>query len=254
MDLALYAAASGMAAQQRSIDITAENLSNLHTTGYQPLRAQFADVLGLQAAAAPGQAPAVALGVASAGVRRLVGQGALQPTGDPFDFALDGPGFFRLQRPDGSEVYSRAGHFHPDQIGRLVDDNGNLLLGTSGPLLIPSGATGLRVDEGGRAVAFAPDGSQVSVGQLSLADFDDPGALLGGAGSLVPTAAAGARRTGAPGAGGLGRVHQGHLEDASVDLVAEMTNLMQAQRLYELNSRALQAADEMWQMANNLRR
>ena len=252
MSFALYAAASGMAAQQRSLEVTAENLSNLTTPGYRPLRPGCADALGR--AAAPG-APAAAVGVAATGVRRLVTQGALHPTGDGFDLALDGPGLFRLQRPDGSEVYTRAGHFHPDGLGRLLDAAGAVLLGENGPLSLPPGAQGLHVDAGGNAVATLPGGGEGRLGRISLATFTDPGALLsGGDGQLVATAEAGQQRTGTPGSDGLGRVHQGFLEDSGVDLMQEMNNLLQAQRLYELNSRALQAADEIWQVTNNLRR
>ncbi len=252
MENALQVAASGMAAQQRSLEITAQNLSNLNTAGYQPLRSTFADLFGQQlAAGAPG---ATSLGVQSLGSVRLHTQGALQPTGDPHDLAIVGPGYFRLQRPDGSEVYTRSGHFHPDPLGRLTSAQGQLLLGQTGPLVLPTDATGLTIAADGTVTAALPDGSTPVVGRIDLADFADPDALTATSeGSLAAPPAAGLRRL-APGSDGPARLVQGSVEASGVDMAQEMTAMMQAQRLYELNSRALQAADEMWQLANNVRR
>lgn len=256
MDYALYAAASGMAAQQRSLEAVAQNLSNTSTTGYQPVRAVFSDLYARQMQpAVAGASDATGLGVQTLGLVREWGRGTLQVTGSPYDLALSGDGMFRLRRDDGSEVYTRAGHFHADGRGQLRSPEGYQLLGANGPLTVPAHTERISVGNDGAVVANVAGGKSVPVGRLSLASFNDPGALApAGNGVFAAAAAAGRPQIGAPTQRGLARVVQGSLEDSGVDLTREMTSLLEAQRLYELNSRALQAADQMHQLANNIRR
>lgn len=257
---ALFSAASGMQAQQVKIDVVANNLANVSTTGYKAARAEFQDLLYEQLLA-PGQAGSVngvqvGHGVRLSGVQRVLSGGALQRTDSPLDLAVRGPGFFALQQADGKVVYSRDGAFRLDALRRLVNQQGLPVLAENGPVEVPAGVERLEVAADG-AISYAdPEtGVLAPLDRLQLATFPNPQGLLAlGQNLWAPSGGSGDALMVYPGDFGVGEIAQGHLEAANVEVVTEMVNLIVAQRAYEINSRALQAADEAAGMANHLRR
>lgn len=260
MNRCFDAAASGMWAQQQHIDLIANNLANVNTTGYKRSRAEFQDLLYDQLLR-PGDYASptgvqVGYGTRLAGIQRSFAPGALSVTGRHLDLAIQGDGLFRLRRPDGTEVYTRDGAFRRDAAGRLVSQDGYLLVGERGPITVPTGVD--RVDiasDGAISYADPATGAPVELDRLSLATFTNPAGLTAlGQNVLAAGPASGNPTFGRPGEGTLGALAQGALEASNVEVVNEMMSLIMAQRAYEMNSRALQAADEMAALANNLRR
>lgn len=254
----LYTAASGMAAQQLSMDLTANNLANANTTGYKKVSARFADLLYQQLAPRGGPAAAgvqVGNGVRLAATVRSFSQGTLQNTGNPLDVAITGDGFFQVRRADGSDAYTRSGAFHVDAQGRLVTGAGDLVLGQDGAVIsVPTNAAQVTIAPDG-TVSTLNNGQLQAVAQFRLVLFPNAGGLQAQGGNLLgATAAAGAPVLTTPGAAGAGKVAAGMLEAANVEMVDEMVNLIVAQRVYELNSKAVQSSDEALSIANNLRR
>lgn len=252
----LYTAASGMVAQQQAIDVVANNLANMATPGYRAQRPVFADIVSggggdtVQAAAG---APGIGRGVQLAGVVLDSSQGSLLETRRNQDLAISGNGYFAVAGPGQQVGYTRGGTFELTADGRLATSEGWLLRGKTGTIQLPKGATGFTVKGGGAVVATMPDGTSRNIGTLQLAQFDNQQALSpGGGGVLLANAGSGNPRLSAPGAGGAGQVLQGFVESANVDLATEMTSMMMAQRSYQLSAKAVQSADELWQMANNL--
>ena len=253
----LHTAASGMLAQQTHIDVIAHNMANVSTTGFRRMRAEFQDLL-YQESRAPGARTAsgavVPVGLqVGGGVRpnatTLVHiQGALQQTGNSLDLAIEGNGFFQIQRPDGETVYTRAGGFQLSPEGTLVTQDG---MTVSPNISIPQGATSITVGADGTVSVTMPGSSEAQeVGRIELATFPAAGGLeAAGRGLYRATAASGQALVAAPGQEGTGTIAQGMLEGSNVEVVTEMIDLIASQRAYELNHRVITAADEMLRKA-----
>ncbi|HUV30185.1 MAG TPA: flagellar basal-body rod protein FlgG [Acidobacteriota bacterium] len=259
---AMRTAATGMMSQQMNVDNIANNLANVNTTGFKKSKLEFQDVLYQNlrragaASALGAQAPtglAIGYGTRASATVRQFTTGDLQQTGNPFDMALDGDGFFQIQRPDGTTAYTRDGTFKLSSDSRLVT--------TDGYYLLPE----ISVPEDTVSVAIGKDGSievlqygqdePAQIGQIELARFVNPAGLSAiGRNLLVMTSASGDPITDVPGQGGLGEIDQGYVEMSNVSVVDEMVNMIVAQRAYEMNSKAIQTADDMASVANNLKR
>ncbi len=259
---ALFTAATGMTAQQLNMDTTANNLANVNTTGFKRSRVDFQDLL-YQTPRAPGAATAqgaeaptgtqVGSGVRSASTQRIFSQGDFQQTENPLDLVIEGDGFFQVLRGDGTTAYTRAGSFRRDANGRMVNPDGFALQPEI--TLPPQTATISIGTDGVVNVTLAGSTTPQQVGTIEVARFVNPAGLNAiGRNLFLPTAASGAALTGAPGSQGFGTLSQGFIEMSNVKVVEEMVNLIIGQRAYEAGSKAVQSADEMLQLANNLRR
>lgn len=259
---ALKTAATGMAAQQTRVDVIANNISNMSTTAYAPRSAVFADLIYRQEVA-PGAVSSttgtvvptgiqLGLGVQTAAVSMDIGQGALRQTGNDLDLAVEGLGFFEITLPSGERAFTRDGKFEVDPDGQLVTTAGFALVDG---ITIPQEATQVSVSADGEVFAYfndAVDGQ--SIGNISLTSFVNPKGLEALGGNLYrQTTASGEPVTGQPGNQGLGFIQQGYLEESGVDVVSEIADLIEAQRGYELNSKVLSAADEMYAAATRIR-
>lgn len=259
---ALWSAASGMFSQQMSVDTTSHNLANVNTPGYKRVRLEFQDLLyqNLRPALSTEAGLQVGLGVKSSASARSFGEGSLQQTENPLDMAIEGTGFFEVEMPDGEPAYTRDGSFKMDGDGRIVTSSGNAvrLTGsgrTGGTLEIPKGSTDLRISRDGRVTVKAENGDLRELGRVRLVNFVNPAGLEAIGGNLFrATPASGDLVEGNPGERGFGTIAQQFLEMSNVQVITEMINLITAQRAYELNSKAIQSADEMLGIANNLRR
>lgn len=258
----LYSAASGMVAQQLNMDTIANNLANVNTHGFKKARAEFQDLLYAQVQPPVGgesKGIAVGQGARLSGIHRLFSPGQAQVTGNPYDLAIHGAGFFRVRTADGSEAYTRDGSFKLDDQGRMVTANGDLLLGENGPITIPAKAKNVEVTADGVVRYVDPeltDGAPAVVAErILLATFANPAGLEAAGNNLWrETAASGRPALATPGDRGAGVVAQNQLEGSNVQVVEEMVSLIVAQRAYEVNSKVVQSADEMMALANNLRR
>ncbi|HBA70991.1 MAG: flagellar basal body rod protein FlgG [Geobacteraceae bacterium GWC2_55_20] len=259
---ALWTAASGMQAQQKNIDVVANNLANVNTTGFKRSRADFQDLMyqNLKSTGSPAtnatQVPTgiqIGLGTRLAAVTKIFAPGDFSQTGNELDIAIEGDGFFQIQQPDGTTGYSRAGAFKRDSQGRIVTTDGNPLLPE---IVIPSNATKINIGSDGTvSVQQAGQSAPTTVGSIQLAAFSNPAGLSAqGKNIYLPSDASGTATTGTPGQNGLGTVTQGLLEMSNVNVAEEMVNMIVGQRAYEINSKAVQASDEMLQTANNMRR
>ena len=259
---ALRTAATGMAAQQTRVDVIANNISNMSTTAYAPRSAVFADLI-YRTEVNPGAISSttgtivptgiqLGLGVQTQAVSMDVGQGALRQTGNDLDLAVEGRGFFEIVLPSGDPAYTRDGKFEVSPEGQLVTAEGFPLVDG---ITIPQDARLISISADGEVFAFfddAVDGQ--SIGNLSLVSFVNSKGLEALGGNLYrQTAASGEPITGQPGREGLGFIQQGYLEESGVDVVAEIADLIEAQRGYELNSKVLSAADEMYAAATRIR-
>lgn len=262
MTRGLWTAASGMAAQQTNIDVIANNLANVNTTGFKSSRVDFQDLFyqSIQLPGAPStettQQPSgiqVGLGTRPAAVQKLFSPGDLRQTGNPLDVAIEGDGFLQLTDPDGRVVYTRDGALKLDGQGRLVNTDGYTL---EPELVIPADAQSISIGVDGTVSVTVPGQSTPQqVGQIQLAKFPNPGGLNSiGHNLFLPTASSGEATTGTPGSQGFGRLAQGTLEMSNVRIIDEMVNMIIAQRAYEVNSKCIQIADEMLAMANNIHR
>jgi flagellar basal-body rod protein FlgG len=237
---ALSIAATGGRALLHQIDLIAANLANVHTAGYKRSRATFADL------------------AAGAGVRlqssgKMFDAGKLQATQRELDLAIEGEGFFRVLLPDQSVAFTRAGNLSLDANGTLASADGHPV---DPPLTVPPGFTKLVIDPSGLVQGYHPDSPDElqAIGQIELTKFPNPSGLEPAGSTLFRAGeAAGERIDGQPGLE-LGVIRQGHLEQSNVDPLRELADLVQAQRAFEINSRVLQAADEILQSVNNLRR
>ncbi|HPF62190.1 MAG: flagellar basal-body rod protein FlgG [Gemmatimonadetes bacterium] len=250
--------ASGMIAQQKRVDVIANNLANVNTTGFKRSRANFEDLLyetvqGPRTTAAQGIVGPMQIGhgVRLASITRIHGQGGPEVTGRPLDIAIEGEGFFQVEMPDGTLAYTRDGSFSLSDSGQLVTSGGNALVPD---IVIPPDATAVTISETGAvSVTNGMDGSMIEVGRLELARFPNPTGLLALGGNLFgETVASGFAATGFPQEDGFGRVLQGTLETSNVEIVQEMTDMIAAQRAYEINARAIRAAEDMMQSINDL--
>ena len=237
MNRALYAAATGMAAQQQTLDVVADNLANADVTGFKRATATFASLGG-------------DLGTAPAGVRRLFEQGKLEKSGGPFDVAIEGEGFFSVER-DGRRAYTRAGAFARASDGALRDAEGWRLDGVR----IPADATALDVGADGRVFVTLANRARQDAGRIRLATFAAPERLrTAGSARFAATNESGRARLVTPGAEHGPKLVFGALERANVSIVESMMAILSAQRAYEANAKGVQAADEMQRIANNLHR
>jgi flagellar basal-body rod protein FlgG len=249
----LHTAATGMMAEQTHIDVIAHNMANVETDGFRRLHAQFRDLV-YTSLRAPGARTAqgsvvptgalVGSGTALASTTLATSQGPLSATGSPLDLAIEGGGYFQIQRPDGTIAYTRNGNLHLDPEGRLVTSDG---LPLEPILMVPPGATSLSITADGVVTATLPGTAEAQeVGRIELAAFPNPAGVEPiGRNLYRATSASGPPLTATPGSEGLGTVAQGMLEGSNVEIVNEMIDLIASQRAYELNHRVVQAADEM---------
>jgi flagellar basal-body rod protein FlgG len=260
---ALNTAATGMMAMELNVQVIANNLANMTTTGYKRQRAEFQDLLydhvsriGTQTSSQGNILPVgidLGSGVQTVGTPRLMTQGTLSQTGGTLDVAIRGDGFFKIQMPDGTYAYTRDGSFQMDAQGRIVTAQGNLVMPG---ITIPQNSTGLTINSQGQ-VSVIPQGSTTPtvLGQLTLTRFINQAGLLPVGDNLyTETPASGQPQDGLPNTDGAGDLLQGSLEQSNVDSVTEITNLISAQRAYEMNSKVITAADQMLQSTANLMR
>lgn len=260
MNPGLRASASGMRAQQTRIDAIANNLANVNTTAFKRSRTNFEDMLyetlqGSQLVRYEGTetlAPIqIGRGVRLADVQRVHTQGSFETTNNPFDFAIEGEGFFQILMPNGSTGYTRDGTFtRAADTGALVTHSGYML---QPEIMVPPEAVQITVSLTGQVSAvLGTTGEQVDLGQLELARFVNPSGLLSlGGNNYQATAASGDPMTGVPMEDGFGQVVQGALEASNVEIVQEMVDMITAQRAYEVNSKAIKTAEEMIQTVTN---
>ncbi len=251
---ALKIAATGMAAQQMRVETISNNLANMSTTGYNTRRAEFAD-LHYQQFARAGTVNAsdgtllptgvqLGLGVRPAAVSVHLEQGSLSATNGDLDVAIEGRGFLEVTLPSGQTAYTRDGALKRSADGLIVTSDG---FAASPEIVIPDDARSISINADGEVYAYFADATEAQLlGQFTLANFTNPKGLEAVGGNLfVETEASGQPLIGNPGEDGLGTLRQGYLEDSSVDSVREITELIEAQRGYELNSKVISAADQM---------
>jgi flagellar basal-body rod protein FlgG len=258
----LWTAASGMQAQTVQIDIIANNLANVNTSGFKRSRADFQDLL-YESLRQPGsssssgtQVPTgiqVGHGTRMVAAQKIFVQGDYQHTQNELDLAIEGDGFFQITQPNGDIAYSRTGAFKLDSQGRIVTSDGFAI---EPQITIPLDSISVSVGTDGTvSVIQAGQTSATDVGAIQLASFVNPAGLKSiGRNLFTPTAASGEAKVGDAGSEGFGTLSQGYLEMSNVSVVDEMVNMITAQRAYEINSKAIQAADEMLQMANGVKR
>jgi len=251
----LWIAKTGLDAQQTQLDVISNNLANVSTNGYKRSRAVFEDLL-YQNMRQPGaqssqttQVPTgfmVGTGVRPVATARMFAQGNLQQTGNNLDIAINGQGFFQVQQPDGTIGYTRDGSFHRDANGILVTSNGQPLQPS---ITIPANALSITIGQDGVVQVTVPgQAAPQTLGTVQLANFVNPGGLQPhGQNLYTETAASGTPQTGAPGANGLGALNQGYVETSNVNVVEELVSMIQTQRAYEINSKAIQTSDQMLQ-------
>lgn len=257
---ALYTAASGMSAQQLNLDTIANNLANSATAGFRGRRLQFEDMI-YQNLVTPGAAQSqqtisaglqIGLGTRSAATEVIMTQGDFNQTNNPLDLAIQGTGFFQVQRPDGTIAYTRAGSFHLNNQGTMVTADGDQLIPN---ITIPPNATSVTITEYGVVNATLP-GQQnpTQLGQIQLATFPNSGGLDSIGGNLLQaTLSSGNAVVDVPGGNsGMGTLQQGYLENSNVDVVEEFVQMVLAQRAYESNSKVIRVADDMYGQTNNL--
>jgi len=258
---ALNTAATGMMAMELNVQVIAHNLANMTTTGYKRQRAEFQDLLyehvsriGTQTSAQGNMLPVgidLGSGVRTVGTPRLMTQGTLSQTGGALDVAIQGDGFFKIQMPDGTYSYTRDGSLQMNAQGQIVNAQGNLVMPG---ITIPSNGSGLTINPQGQ-VSIIPQGSTTSavLGQLTLTRFINQAGLLPvGNNLLTETPASGTPQDGLPDTDGAGSLLQGSLEQSNVESVTEITNLIAAQRAYEMNGKVISAADQMLQTDSSL--
>lgn len=260
MNLSLYSAATGMEAQQLNLNTIANNLANVNTPGFKRSKIEFQDLLYQKPRASgtdSGGGNLVPTGVEVgngsrvAATSKVFTQGQLTNTGEKLDIAIQGDGFFEVQRPDGTIGYTRAGSFKLNAQGQVVTVDGLPVL--SGFQPIPAGASSVTVSEDGQVTVQSSGGNQTF--SLTMARFANPAGLRSLGGNLYEeTAASGTPEVGKPGEQGFGRTIQGYIEASNVNLVEEMVNLIVAQRAYEINSKSIQTSDEMLQNVANMKR
>lgn len=257
MEPALWAAKTGLDAQQTQMTVTANNLANVATTGFKKSRAVFNDLLYQnvsQVGAATSQSTVsptglqLGTGVRVVSTERNYTQGNLNQTGNNLDVAIQGRGFFQVLQPSGTLAYTRDGSFQVNAQGQLVNSSGYAV---QPAITIPSGAQSVTVgSDGVVSVLVAGQSAPTQVGTIQLADFINPAGLDTVGGNLaVESASSGPPTTGNPGLSGLGTVVQGSVEASNVDVVEEMVNMIETQRAYEMNSKAVQTTDQMLQYA-----
>jgi flagellar basal-body rod protein FlgG len=259
MNPALWAAKTGLDAQQTRMAVVSNNLANVNTTGFKKSRPVFEDLLYQnvrQVGAATSQdteAPSgmsLGTGVRVVATEKNYTQGNLSQTGNSLDLAISGRGFFQVLLPDGTLAYTRAGDFQLSSQGELVTASGYLV---QPAINIPQGTQSITVGADGVVSAqLAGQSTPTQVGTLQLVDFVNPAGLQPrGENLLLETAASGTAQPGSPGQNGLGTLEQGMVESSNVNVVEEMVNMIETQRAYEMNTKAIQTADQMLQYLSN---
>ena len=258
----LWTAASGMQAQSLNIDVISNNLANVNTSGFKRSKAEFQDLFYdtlRSAGVASSEGTQVPVGIQlghgtrASAVNKIFSQGNMQRTQNDLDLALEGKGFFQVLQLNGEIAYTRSGAFKLDEEGRMVTADGFFL---EPEISIPTDAVSMFIDlDGTVSVLLTGESQPTEIGTIELARLTNPAGLQNVGRNLYrPTQASGEAVTGTAGEDGLGIISQGYLEMSNVSVVDEMVNMITAQRAYELNSKAVQAADEMLQMANNVKR
>ncbi len=260
MNLSLYSAATGMEAQQLNLNTIANNLANVNTPGFKRSTIGFQDLLYQKprnAGAENGGGNLLPTGIEVgngsrvASTSKVFTQGQLTNTGEKLDLAIQGDGFFEVQRPDGTIGYTRDGGFKLNAAGQVVTREGLPVL--SGFQPVPPGTTAINFSENGEATYQTANGNQTF--RLTLTRFANPAGLQSLGGNLYAASdASGAPETGQPTEEGMGSIVQGYIETSNVNIVEEMVNLIVAQRAYEVNSKSIQTSDEMLQNINQLKR
>jgi flagellar basal-body rod protein FlgG len=256
----LWIAKTGLDAQQTQLDITSNNLANVSTTGFKRSRAVFEDLL-YQTLRQPGAKSSqqtdipeglqIGTGVRPISSVRVHTQGNLQQTGNQFDVAINGQGFLQVQMPDGTNAFTRDGSLHMDAQGQLVTSNGFPI---SPAVTLPANAQSVTIAQDG-TISVTLQGSAIpqQVGSLQLANFMNSAGLQSiGQNLYVETAASGTPSTGTPGTNGLGLLSQGYVETSNVNVVEELVNMIQTQRAYEINSKAITTSDQILQRLTQL--
>jgi flagellar basal-body rod protein FlgG len=258
---ALYTAATGMAAQELNVQVISNNIANMRTTGFKKQSAAFQDLIydhvrrvGAQASDQGTVLPVgvdIGGGVKTVGTPRLMSQGTLAQTGNDLDIAVRGEGFFKIQMPDGSFAYTRDGSFQMDAQGRVVNAQGNPVQPT---ITIPQNSSGLSINGQGQVTVQLPGSTTPSnVGQIGLTRFINKAGLQPiGDNLFTDTPASGAPQDGIANADGFGDMQQKNLEQANVEAVTEISDLIAAQRAYEMNAKVISAADQMLQSTSAL--
>ncbi len=249
-----------MSAQQLNIDVISNNLANVSTTGFKKSSAEFQDLL-YETILVPGsptspetESPtgiSVGVGVRPASVAKIYSQGELQQTEDDFNVAIEGRGFFQIETPDGNTAYSRVGILQRDSTGQLTNSTGFPILPS---ITIPEGSNDVAISTTGIVSAIlAGDTTSTELGTIELANFINPSGLRPIGGNLLgETSASGTPTIDVPSADGFGSLLQGFIEGSNVNIVQELTNLISAQRAFELNSKTIETSDEMMQTVNNI--
>jgi flagellar basal-body rod protein FlgG len=255
---ALHVARTGLDAQQERMQVIANNIANVNTTGFKRDRANF-QTLAYQYLTEPGatssgddkytQGAALGTGVKMTGTSRSDTQGSLNQTGNALDVAIQGNGFFQIQQPDGTTAYTRDGNFSMTAEGQIVTQDGRPLIPN---IQVPQGATNITIGADGTVTATVGSSADAqTLGKIQLASFTNPTGLKAvGANLLTETQASGAPQTGDAGTEGRGSIAQGSLESSNVNVVEELVDMIETQRAYEVNSKMIKATDEMLQFAN----
>ena len=259
---ALYTASTGMAAQERNVEIISNNIANMRTTGFKRQRADFQDLLyqvyrraGSDSSSNGTQLPTgveIGSGVKTGATPRIMSQGNVAPTEKELDVAIRGEGFFSITLPDGRTGYTRDGSFERDSQGQLVTIEGYLV---QPGITIPDNSRSVSIAADGTVQAFLnQDATPTTLGQLQLSRFVNKAGLESvGENLYVETAASGPAQTGTANSDGFGNLLQAHLELANVNAVTEIADLIAAQRAYEMNARVISGADQMLQATSQLR-
>jgi len=258
----LYTASTGMLGMQTQIDTTANNIANVNTIGFKKSRAEFADLMyqvmqyaGTSTSDTTKSATGieVGLGVRPTAINKVFAEGSLKQTDNELDIAVTGRGFFKLELPDGTEVYSRNGAFKIDADGVMVNSDGYKLIPE---IVIPPDATSLSIGSDGTVTVIQPGQTQATqIGQITTTNYINPAGLHSlGDNLYIETDSSGQPIEGTPGLDGLGILRQGFVELSNVELVVELTDLITGQRAYDSNSKVITTSDEMLQTTNNLKR
>lgn len=260
MNLSLYSAASGMEAQQLNLNTIANNLANVNTPGFKRSQISFQDLLYQRPRATGSQDSGgnilptgieVGNGTRVAATGKIFTQGELTNTNEKLDVAIQGDGFYEIQRPDGTSAYTRDGSLKVSPTGQITTNDGLPVL--SGFQSVPTGTTGITISQDGQVTYTTSSGSQTF--RVQLTRFANPAGLQSLGGNLYSeTTASGTPETGSPGEQGFGMTMQGYVESSNVNVVQEMVNLITAQRAYEINSKSIQTSDEMLQNINQMKR
>jgi flagellar basal-body rod protein FlgG len=257
----LFTAATGMSAQQIEQDVVANNLANANTVGFKKSRANFQDLMyqiysKAGATSSTGvQLPAgieIGMGVKPISTQKIFSQGDYQQTGNPFDWAIEGDGFFQLDDGDGGTAYTRAGSFKINKDSNICNSEGLLL---TPALSVPQGTVVITVDKSGQVTATDSKGTMTQIGQLQIATFINPAGLSSAGRNLYnKTDASGEASVGNPGIEGKGTISQYFLEMSNVNMIDEMVKMITGQRAYEINSKSVQTADAMLGIVNSMKR